>query len=272
MHRLLFLPLFALSLAANAIVIRDDVDDSKYRVPASELPALADLPGEGHGLLIAPRWVLTAAHAVSWQMKVDEVTLNGVPRSVERMVIYPGYQKLPQNLIAEALKTGDAAKVIAFLAASNDVALLELAQPVTDVTPIALYRGGDEAGKTVKIIGKGATGNGVTGQIQNGSHRTELRRAFNVISDVKDRWLCYRFDKPPSALPLEGVTGDGDSGGPVLIQVGGRWELAGLASWKKGEGNAVVLQAGFYGQTVYNVRVSHYIDWINSVIGSAGGH
>ena len=65
MLRLLLLALLALPLSAGAIVIRDDVDDSMYRVPASELAALVDLPGEGHGVLIAPQWVVTAAHAVT---------------------------------------------------------------------------------------------------------------------------------------------------------------------------------------------------------------
>ena len=263
---LVLLPFSIISLPTNAIVIRDDVPDSKYRVPASELPSLVDLPGEGHGVLIAPQWVLTAGHAVTWQMSVDEVTLGGIPRKVERVVLHPGFKKLPRDLINEALKTGDATRVIAFLASSDDVALVKLAQPVTDIIPVPLYRGSDELGKTVKIVGKGATGNGVTGQIPNGSHRTELRRAFNTVSGVEDHWLCYTFRKPPSALPLEGITGDGDSGGPALLQVNGTWQVAGLASWKKGKGNAVLLLPGFYGQTLYDVRVSHYVDWIESVI------
>lgn len=50
--------------SAQAIVIRHDVDDGRYRIPASDFPALADMPSEGHGVLIAPRWVITAAHAI----------------------------------------------------------------------------------------------------------------------------------------------------------------------------------------------------------------
>jgi hypothetical protein len=259
--------LFALSFSASAVVIRDDVDDAKYRVPDAELPALADLPMEGQGVLIDPRWVVTAAHAVTWQSGgVSEVTIDHVPRHVERVVLYPGYQKLPQPLVDRALKTNDATQIIAFLSASNDVALLKLSEPVTDVVPIAIYKKDDELGKSIKIMGKGATGTGASGQDANGAHRTALRRAFNKITGVQDRWLCYTFHKPPSALPLEGISGDGDSGGPVLIQVKDQWQVAGLVSWKRGKDNAILLHPGFYGQTNYNVRLSHYASWIDNVI------
>lgn len=273
MTRLVFLLLLVFSFSAGAVVIRDDVDDAKYRVADSELPALADLPVEGHGILIDPRWVLTAAHAVTWQPGgVREVTINHVSRHVERLVLYPGYQKLPQPLIDEALKTGDATQIIAFLSASNDVALLKLSEPVTDVAPVDLYRGNDELGKIVKIVGKGATGVGSRGQDAEGAHRTVLRRAFNKITSAQGAWISYVFDKPPSALPLEGILGDGDSGGPVLVQVKGQWRVAGLASWKRGKDNALLLHPGFYGQTNYNVRVSHYADWIERVIGADKAH
>ena len=55
--RTLLLALLITSTSAGAIVIRHDVDDAKYRIAASEFPALADMPGEGHGVLIAPRWM-----------------------------------------------------------------------------------------------------------------------------------------------------------------------------------------------------------------------
>jgi len=53
---------------------------------------------------------------------------------------------------------------IAFLAASDDVALIKLQQPVTDVAPLKIYRGSGERGQVVGIIGAGATGNGLVGQ------------------------------------------------------------------------------------------------------------
>ena len=93
MTRLSLLVLLACSFSASAIVIRNDADDSKYRVQASEFSALVDMPGEGHGVLIAPQWVITAAHAVTWQSEIKQVTLNGILRDVEHLVIHPGYKK-----------------------------------------------------------------------------------------------------------------------------------------------------------------------------------
>ena len=269
--------LWAVSTAVGAVVIRAGVDDAKYRVPASTFPALVDMPGEGHGVLIAPQWVVTAAHAAPMQMQgmEDEVSVGGVARRVKRVITYPGYKKLPDQLIKEVLASGDLSKVYAFLASSNDIALIELVSPVTDVTPVPLYRGDKEAGMTVQLVGKGATGNGTEGQDPHSSHRTVLRRAFNVIAGADARYVWYRFDPPPSALPLEGITGSGDSGGPLFIGDGSSMQLVGLASWsqyppghpfwkKWAPGRPFV--EGLYEEIVYAVRISNYIPWIRSVI------
>ena len=77
MPRLLLLLLLVVASSAGAVVIRHDVEDSQYRVAATAFLALADVPMEGHGVLIAPQWVVTAAHAVAWQTSVDVVVLNG---------------------------------------------------------------------------------------------------------------------------------------------------------------------------------------------------
>ena len=61
MTRLCLLALLVMSFSSSAIVIRHDVEDAKYRIPASEFPALVDMPGEGHGVLIAPQWVITVS-------------------------------------------------------------------------------------------------------------------------------------------------------------------------------------------------------------------
>ena len=112
MSRFAVLLAFAVAGSASAVVIRDDVKDARYRVAASEFMPLADLPLEGHGVLIAPQWVVTAAHAVAWQPRLEVVVLNGAPRAVEKIVVHTGYKTLPQQLVDTALKSGDASGAI----------------------------------------------------------------------------------------------------------------------------------------------------------------
>ncbi|AKC85511.1 trypsin-like serine protease [Pseudoxanthomonas suwonensis] len=263
MPRLLLLALLSMSFNASAIVIRDDVDDSRYRAPASEFPALVDMPGEGHGVLIASQWVVTAAHAITWQSEIKQASINGVPRDVDHIVIHPGYKKPPHELLDQALATWDWTLFRALLSSSDDIALVRLAQPVTDVSPVAINKSDEEFGQIIKIMGKGATGNGVTGYEFGDSHRTELRRAYNKVTSAHGRWLCYMFDKPSEALPLEGGSGSGDSGGPILVQAERDWLLAGLTSWA--DPQSTIRTPGRYGQISCNVRLSHYKDWIESV-------
>ena len=268
MKECLFLVLLAISSTASAIIIRDDIEDGKYQVPAFALPALADFPGEGHGVLISPQWVVTAAHVACMQHHVHEITINGLSRKVESVVVHSGYKAPPETLVKETLASGDASKLMAFLALSDDIALVKLQAPVTDVKPISLYRGSDETGRTVQLIGKGATGNGNGNERgePHGPHRTTLRRAFNVISSVDARWISYAFDSPGSAIPLEGMMGNGDSGSPVLIREERQWQLAGLASWVSSPGDVRTYPGGHYGDSGNNVRISRYIAWIESTI------
>ncbi len=263
-----FLLVLALMVPATsgAVVIRHDVDDSEYRVPVSVFPALVDMPGEGHGVLVAPQWVVTAAHTISPDHALRSVTLNGVPRDVERVVTHAGYRRLPQVLIDQAMASGEAMLIVVFLASSDDIALVKLVRPVDDVAPVGLYAEDDEPGRIASILGKGATGTGDAGHSPHGPNRTELRRAFNAITSAHERWLCYVFDEPDNALPLEGTLGNGDSGGPVLLQHGQDWLLAGLGSWKVAQGDVRTARPGRYGQTSCNVRLSHYAGWIEGVI------
>jgi chymotrypsin len=264
MTRVLLIALLIASASANAIVIRDDVEDSKYRVSPADFPALADMPGEGHGVLIAPEWIVTAAHAITWQSEIRQVMVNGVARDVAKLVIHPGYKKPAQELLDHALATWDWTLFRASLSASDDIALVRLAKPILDVAPIPLNKSAREFNATVEIIGKGATGKGDTGYQFSDPHRTELRRAQNKITSAYGRWLCYLLDEPSAALPLEGGSGSGDSGGPLLVRSGKNWSLVGLTSWV--DPQSTVRVPGRYGQISCNVRVSHYAAWIESVI------
>lgn len=266
MIRFLLVILLVASPTAGAIVIRDDVDDAEYRIAASDFPALVDMPGEGHGVLIAPQWVVTAAHTIPWHSQLRQVVIGGTSRDVERVVMHPGYTRPAQELIDQALATGEWMLAVVQIASSDDIALIKLVQPVADIAPVEIHRDSDRPGRTVKIIGKGATGTGATGHDPRGPNRTELRRAFNTITSAHDRWFCYVFDEPASALALEGKTGSGDSGGPALVQVEDRWVLAGLAAWGFIHGDVRSVRPGLYGQFTCNVRLGHYIEWIEGVM------
>ncbi|HEX5237179.1 MAG TPA: trypsin-like serine protease [Sphingomicrobium sp.] len=249
--------------AVFGIVIRHDVPDSRYRVSDNYFPPLADLPVEGHAVLISPCWLVTAAHAVTWQKTpISEVSIVGRQRAVKRLVVHPLYHRPPQA------GRGDAAPLMKFLLKDPDIALIELAAPVRDVRPALPYRDGSENGKIAEIIGKGVSGNGLIGEQPGGSHRTFLRRAFNRITSAKGRWITYRFDRGSNALPLEGMQASGDSGGPLLIKDHGQWKLAGLTSWKFVQGDLANFRPETYGQVNYDVRVAFYRKWINSVISS----
>jgi hypothetical protein len=247
---------------ASAIVIRNDVPDSKYLVPDNDFPALVDLPGEGHGVLISRRWVVTVAHAVRSE-PVKRVTINGLAREVTQLIIHPDFRFPPEELL---LLKGDAAPLMSAFAAMDDIALLRLAAPVNDVKPVRLYRGSNELGKLVKLYGKGVTGNGLSGENKDSPHRGKLRRAYNTIISADGKWLGYRFDSGAAALPLEGQLGNGDSGGPVLVQVDGAWQLAGLADRTYWSGDFAGYRRGIYGQLTYHVRISHYAAWIDSIL------
>jgi hypothetical protein len=254
---------------ALAIVISPDVSDTKYLVSDSSFPALVDLPGEGQGVLIAPRWVVTAAHATQGYMLM-RVRIHGQWRDVAHLFLYPGFKKQFSDVrkAAKHPTMQNASLLMARFEAMHDIALIELAEPVEDVKPVPLYRDSDEQRKIAKIFGKGATGNGKVGEYPHSPHRGKLRRAYNRIVSAHAQWLDYMFECGRDALPLEGVLGDGDSGGPLLIRSHGEWKLAGLSDWKHWPEGRPEFVAGVCGQKFSNSRISYYVKWISQTMAS----
>lgn len=263
MRKIVFLSLM-MSFGAGAVVIRDDVPDLKYRMDVLDFPALADLPGEGHGVLIADQWVVTAAHAVGEQQSLGVIVVGGAARAVSRVVIHPGYRRAPQEMVDTALKSGEWETFFDFMAATDDIALIKLSEPVLDIVPVRIHEG-PTVGRVVRIMGRGATGTGLKGHLHS-PNRTDLRQGYNEITLSEGRWIGYVFDAPPHALPFEAITGSGDSGGPILLDVDDEWRVAGVAAWKRAQVIGKEIYPGRYGEESYGVRLGDYADWIAKTI------
>lgn len=249
------------SLNAAAIVTRHDVDEKKYLL-AEQPGFLIDMPGEGHGVLIHPKWILTVAHTIFHDYRGMELTVAGQRRKVVRVVMHPDYRTPPPELFK-----GDSLPALEFFEKRSDIALIELDAPITAAAPVAIYAGPDEKGLEITLIGKGATGNGNVGERMETKKQRVLRHCTNIITETRGNWATYKFDSADSAGPLEGMSGSGDSGGPAITYRDGKPLLLGLTSWQYWRGDISKYTVGsFYGTRAFVVRVSSYRDWIDSTI------
>jgi len=229
----------ALALPAPArIVIRHDRPDSLYRALGQRFPAVVKIGRAGDGTLIAPRWVLTAAHvAATINLERARVVAGGREYVIRRAIPHPEWREM----------------------GPHDIGLLELAEPVSGVQPLALYQARDEAGTTVIIVGHGDTRTGLGGPWRGDGLK---RGATSVVAEAGEGRLSLRFRRPPEAGELEGAPGRGDSGGPALIESHGQVLVAGVSS----AGFDGEHGPGTYGAVDHYTRVSDYIGWIASRI------
>ncbi len=233
---------FIVTQSAQAIVIRHDVEDSKYSATNEDFPPLATLYSIGvHGTLIDPKWVVTAGHAIFCMESGDKIKVGSHWAEIEARYAHADYK----------------------LGEENDIALLKLRQPVKAVKPAKIYRNNDEESQNIWFIGSGGTGNGLKGQtISYNQNNGQLRKAQNKIDSTSKREIFFKFDKEKDALPLEGVSGNADSGGPAYKIINGDFYLYGISSrntsWFK--------EVGEYGVEEAYSRVSYHAAWIDNVM------
>ena len=240
---LIGLTLAALAFQANSIVIRHDVEDSKYHASAIDFPPLATLYKIGvHGTLIDPYWVVTAGHGIFCMEKGDKIKVGKQFIEVDSRYTHSDYVD----------------------GADNDIALIKLKSPVRGIEPAKLYRNTDEATQDIWFIGTGATGTGSTGQTNPAisGNKGVLRKAENRIEKTSETELFFVFDKGAKALPLEGVSGNADSGGPAYKMIDGQYYVYGISS----RADSPTLQVGEYGVNEIYSRISYHASWIDNII------
>ena len=226
------------ALHSEAIIIRHDQSDTASLQLAERFAAAGRVLPDGGCTLIAPTWVVTAAHVAVPLRPPSRVQFGDKTYATKRVVPHPEGASAPRGTPPDV-----------------DLALIELAEPAEGIDPLPLYRDRNELGKTAFIVGYGDFG--IAGQpFQRSDGRR--RAATNVIDDAGPIRLFLKFDPPPGGTALEGIGGPGDSGGPLIIEQGGRLYLAGISSASMNG------KPGAYGVTDVYIRISSYAGWIDA--------
>jgi secreted trypsin-like serine protease len=189
------------------------------------------------GVLIDQRWVLTAAHCVQGmsasaiQVAVgayDLTKFTGGRTPVKSIRIHPQYSSTSLY---------------------NDIALVELGVP-SPVAPIALFSGESADNTPPSLLGRLVTvlGWGLADSATSWYYPEILRQVnLPVVADSTCNAI-YTYPISPAQFCAGYYEGkdacEGDSGGPAVVQVDGRWVHAGIVS----AGVSCQLYYGWYGK------------------------
>src|SRR3954471_1903895 len=262
---------------AAAIVIGDGGFDSDYinlanSAPYNSVGQIFGTSGSGgfaaSGVVVAPDWVLTAAHvtagASSLQFYTDAGGTNFGRASIaaDAWYTYPQWNGNP--------------------GAGYDIGLMHLSSSLgcgsassdSGGCAAARYTGSSELNQIGALVGYGMTGTGTTGaSVFDGLRRAGLNMVDSFYG-AGDRLLLADFDSGSyrdNALgsrfpvPLEATIAPGDSGGGLFETINGRSYLTGITSfsWSSIDGTP----DSDYGDGSGWTRVSSFNSWIDGVTG-----
>jgi secreted trypsin-like serine protease len=202
------------------------------------------------GTLIAPQFVVTAAHCVEGMDKSELQVLLGTSNlsatggrrfGIKKITVHPGYVSDDGGL-------------------NHDIAVLELKRRATGFAPAAIPARGPEDNLSLLILGWGKTERSTFPKVLQKATISTIPTAQCNGEDwlngaVADAMFC-------AGLPRGGTdTCQGDSGGPAVREASGTFELVGITSW--GDGCGLAKKPGVY------TNVALHRDFLARVTGLA---
>lgn len=216
----------------------------------------------GSGTLLAGgKYVLTAAHLVDGITNPSQVRVSSkdtVLPNVAAVYQYPGWDKSDTSF-------------------NHDIAIIELATPVTSIQGLEIYRSDDYIGQEFTRVGHstnhtelhvGTNIYDANGEVFNSAYGRNIESGTQILYDYDngtDAQNALRFLSDSTATPTanETIANSGDSGGPALINN----QIAGIASYVAAFSTFDVNDVADFspGEIAADTRVSYYQDWIDYV-------
>ncbi len=229
-----------ISYLSEAIVIRHDIEDSKYKALAENYSASVAYIGGCAATVIQPNWIISAAHCLQGKENSIYVARHlDQQYRVNRIIVHPQFTRENDELY--------------------DIAIVQLKDPIKNSKPAVIYSGDKELNKQVVFVGRGTFGNGKDGLIRDDGIE---RAATNTVDSVDQFVIGFTFNAPETATEFEGISSRGDSGGPAFVEQDNKLYLLGVSSYQVSNG----FKEGNYGVREFYTRVSTNSGWLTKVL------